>query len=97
MLYYNSINVSEENGFDKTSASKNAIFCHYWYSSDKGFKFQRHVCNRFHDVLMMSINLNDIAILNINSADFCCIINGISISDALNLLKKADLAKKGVL
>ena len=60
-------------------------------------KFQRHVCNRFHDVLMMSINLNDIAILNINSADFCCIINGISISDALNLLKKADLAKKGVL
>ena len=97
MLYYNSINVSEENGFDKTSASKNAIFHHYWYSSDKGFKFQRHVCNRFHDVLMMSINLNDIAILNINSADFCCIINGISISDALNLLKKADLTKKGVL
>ena len=97
MLYYSSINVSEENGFDKTSASKNAIFYHYWYSSDKGFKFQRHVCNRFHDVLMMSINLNDIAILNINSADFCCIINGISISDALNLLKKADLAKKGVL
>ena len=46
---------------------------------------------------MMSINLNNIAILNINSADFCCIINRISINDALNLLKKVDLAKKGVL
>ena len=46
---------------------------------------------------MMSINLNNIAILNINGADFCCIIIGISISDALNLLKKVDLAKNGVL
>ena len=97
MLYYDSIDFSEENDFDKASASKNAIFYHYWYSSDKGFKFQWHVCTRFHDVLMMSINLNNIAILNINSADFCCIINRISINDALNLLKKVDLAKKGVL
>ena len=46
---------------------------------------------------MMSINLNDIAILNISGADYRCIINGISKRDALNLLKNANLTKKGVL
>ena len=24
--------------------------CHYWYSLDKGFKFQPHVCNSWHGV-----------------------------------------------
>ena len=52
---------------------------------DKGFKFQLHVYNGCHDVLMMSDNLNDIAILKINNADYCCIINRISQSDAVNL------------
>ena len=50
-----------------------------------------------HVILMMSINLNDIAILNISGADYRCIINGISKRDALNLLKNANLTKKGVL
>ena len=50
--------------------------------------FQQFVCNGCHGVLMMSINLNDIAISNINGADYRCIINGVSKSDALNLLKK---------
>ena len=30
---------------------------------DKGFKFQRDVCNSWHDVLMISTNLSDIAIV----------------------------------
>ena len=34
--------------------------------------------NRCYDLLMMSINLSDIAILNIKSADYCCFIGGIS-------------------
>ena len=52
------------------------------------FNFQRYICNGCHDVLMMSINLNDIAILNLNGADYRCIIDGISKSDAINVLKK---------
>ena len=59
------------------------------------FKFQSYVCNGCHDVLMMSINLNDIAILNISNADYCCIISGISKTGAVNLLKNADLTEKG--
>ena len=42
----------------------------------------------------MSTNLNDIAVSNINGADYRCIINGISKSDTLNVLKNSDLTKK---
>ena len=27
--------------------------CHYWCFKDVGFKFEPHVCNRCHDVLML--------------------------------------------
>ena len=46
-----------------------------------------------HDVLSMSINLNNIAILNIQGIDYCCIINGIGKSGAVNLLQNADLTE----
>ena len=36
---------------------------------DKGFNFQQDVSNGCHDVLMMSINLNNIAILNTIGVD----------------------------
>ena len=36
---------------------------------NKGFKFEPNIRNRYHD-LMMSMNLSDIAILNIKSADY---------------------------
>ena len=68
---------------------------------DKGFKFEPFVCNGCCNVLMMSVNLNDTAILNKNGADYHNIIIGIIKSDALNLLKKkkknADLANKEIL
>ena len=38
------------------------------------------------DVLMMSMNLNDIVILNIHSVDYRCLINRISKSEAVSLL-----------
>ena len=39
---------------------------------------------------MMSINLNDIATLNIECVYYGCIINNISKSDAINLMQNAD-------
>ena len=39
---------------------------------------------------MMFVNLNNIAILNINSAEYRCISSEISKSDALNVLQNAD-------
>ena len=43
---------------------------------------------------MMSINLSDIAILNIKGSDYCCIISLISKNGAINLLQNADLTEK---
>ena len=45
-------------------------------------------------VLMMFMNLSDIAFLNINGADYRCIIKGISKSEAINLLHNYDLTEK---
>ena len=64
MLYYDIIDISEGIYVNKTNASKESDICHYWYFLDKGFKFQPDVCNGCNDVLMMSVNVNDIAVLN---------------------------------
>ena len=75
MLYFNTIYFSKEIDVNKTSASKGYDICHYWYFLSNGFNFQRNVCNRSHDLLMISMNLSDTAILNIKGADYCCIIS----------------------
>ena len=54
MLYFNKINVSEGIVVNKTGGSKECDICHYWYFLNKGFKFQQNICNRCHDLLMMS-------------------------------------------
>ena len=87
MLYFDKIDVSEGIDVNKTSASKECDICQYWYFLSKGFKFQPYVCNRSHNLLMMSMNLSDIYILNIENADYCSIISGISKSKAINLLQ----------
>ena len=40
----------------------------------------------------MFVNLNNIAILNIYSVDYCFIINGTKNIEVINLLKNADLS-----
>ena len=44
---------------------------------------------------MISINLSDIDILNINGSDYGCIISLISKKEAINLMQSDDLTKKG--
>ena len=94
MLYYDKTVVSEGIDFDETSVSKECNICHYWYFLNKGFKFQSYVCNGCHDLLMLSMNLSDIAILNINGSNYHCIINSITKSETINLMKNIDLTKK---
>ena len=42
----------------------------------------------------MSMNLSDIAILKIKNADYCCIITGISKSEAINLMQNINMTEK---
>ena len=94
MLCYDRFDVSKGIDVNRTSASKEGDICHYWYFLNYSFKFQPNVCNRCHDLLMISINLSDIAILNIKGSDYCCIISLISQNEAINLLQHADLTEK---
>ena len=94
MLYYERIDVSEGINVNKTSASKKCDICHYWYFLNYSFKFQLNVCNRCHDLLMMSLNLSDIAILNIKGSHYRCITSLISKNKAIKLLQNADLTEK---
>ena len=92
-LYFDRIDVSEGIDINKTSAFKECDIFPYFYFLDKEFKFQTYVCNRCHDFLMMSTNLRNIAILNINGADYNCIISRISKSEAINLMETIDLTE----
>ena len=97
ILYYDRIDISEGINVNTTSESKECGICHYWYFLDKGFKFQPNVYNGCCNVLMMSMNLSNIAILNIQGVDYCCIIDRISESEAINLMQNIDLTEKSVI
>ena len=43
---------------------------------------------------MMSMNLSDIAILNIKGSDYHCIISLISKNEAISLMQNVDLTEK---
>ena len=74
MLYYDRIDISEGTDVNRTTASSECCICHYWLFLNYSFKFQPNVCNRCDDLLMMSLDLSDIAILNIKGSDYRCII-----------------------
>ena len=75
-------------------ANQKSDICHYWYFLNKGFKFQPHACNRCHDLLMVSMNLSNIAISKIKNTNYRCTITGISKSEAKQLLQNINLTEK---
>ena len=72
MSYYDRTDFSEGIDVNKASKSKEWNICHYFLI--KVFKFQPNVCNRCHDLLIMYMNLSDIAIRDIKTVNYWCII-----------------------
>ena len=97
MLQYEKIDVSEGIDTNKTCASKECMLCHYWYFNDVGFKFEPHVSNKCHNVLMTAYELKNIAKLNVKVVDFRCILWGIKMVEDVNRLNNSVLEDKGVL
>ena len=89
MLYFDRNDVSEAIDVNKTSGSKECDVHHYWCTLNYSFKFQANVCNRWLDLLIMSMNL-DIAILNIKVSNCCHSISLISKSKTINLMQNAN-------
>ena len=101
MLQYKKIDVSEGIDTTKTGTSKKCILCHYWYFKDVGFRFEPHVCNKCHDVLMTAYELKNTALINVKGANFrgisISILWGISRDEAINRLHNSALKDKSVL
>ena len=94
MIYYDRIDVSEGIDRNKTSTSKDCDVCHHWYFLNYSLQFKPYICNRCHNLLIVSVNLSDIAILNNKVSDYRFIISLISKNEAINLLRNADLTEK---
>ena len=60
---------------------KSVIFVTTGNFLNKGFKFQTYVCNRCHDLLIMSVNVSNIAILKFKNTDYHSITAGFSKSE----------------
>ena len=93
MPYYDRTEVSGGTDANKTNASKECIICYRRNFLDKGFRFQPTVCNSCHNSIAMT-DINNTAILNINSVDYRCIIKGTGKNEAMNLLIIADMSKE---
>ena len=94
MLYFDRIDIYGRIDVNRTRASKEHDICHYWYFLNYSFKFQPNVRNRCHDLLMMSMNLSDTAILKIKGCVYRCIISLISKNETKKLMQNADLTEK---
>ena len=52
MLEYDRIDVSEGIDINKTNPSKECKSCHYWYFKDIGFKYESHLYNGCHGLMV---------------------------------------------
>ena len=67
MLQYERIDISEGIHFDKSDKSKECMISHCWCFKDIGYKYEPHLCNKCHDLLMAVYDLKSFMMLNIYS------------------------------
>ena len=77
------IYISEGIDLTKSNNSKECMICHYTFFNH-GFKFQDSVCNGWHDLAILSVNISDI--VTIKNVEYRCIIH-----DIWSNLKQANL------
>ena len=80
------IDLSKEIDFTKSKDSKECIVCHYWYFHHR-FKFQKSAYNDCYEILIISLEINNIAIIIVKGVDYRCIIHDINKSDTIHLLE----------
>ena len=97
MLQYEKIHASEEIDINKTSASKECMFCHFWYFKDIGYKFELHICNKYHNVLMTAYELRNMAIWNVKDVHYRRILWCLSKNETVIILNNFVIEDKGAL
>ena len=94
MYEYDRIDISEGIDINKTNASKECDICHCWYLLDKNFKYEPYLCNGCHDLMQISMNFNDVAIVSAKGDAYRIHIWYMSKDDAINIMKTFSLNKK---
>ena len=89
MIHYDRIDAPEGIDVNKTRETKEFDIYYSWCFLNKRVKCRPNVCNRCHDLLMMSMNLSNIDFLNITE-----IIIRISKSEAINLMQNTNFTEK---
>ena len=98
MLEYDRIDISEGIDVNKTSASKECDICHYWCFKDIGFKYEKYLCNGFHDLIQKAISFNNVAIVYIKGNAYRIHFWYMSKDDVINIMNGSTLvATRGVL
>ena len=53
MLEYDRIDISGGIDDSRINKSKKCKICHYWYFKDIGFKYESHLCNSCHGLIIL--------------------------------------------
>ena len=94
MVEYDKLGISEGIDINKNTASKERGICHYWYFSDKNFKYEPYLCNGCHDLTQKAIIFNDLAIVSIKGGDYRIHFWYRSKGDAMNIMQNCNVSKK---
>ena len=57
---------------------------HYWYFLNLNYAYEPEVCNGCHNILMITYELENIAIPNVKGVDYWCVLWNITRNDAAN-------------
>ena len=91
ILQYERIDISKGININKNGASKEYIIWHYWHFKNIGYKFEHHVCNGFHDILMIAYESKNIVILNVKDVYYKFVLWKMTKNDAINKLGNSKL------
>ena len=98
MIQYHKISVSKRRiDVTKTNASKECLFCHYWFFEDTGFIFDDYICHKCYDLLTKADSLKNVTILNAKGNTNRCILMGISKNEGWKRLNNSVTYDRGVL
>ena len=92
------IDISEGIDVNKTNLSKEYDICDYWFFKDIGFKYEKYLCNGFHDLMQKAMSFNNVAIVYVKGNAYRIHFWHMSKNDAINIMNGSNLAdKKGLL
>ena len=98
MLEYEKIDISEGIDVNKTNLSKEYDICDYWFFKDIGFKYEKYLCNGFHNLMQKAMSFNNVAIVYVKGNVYRIHFWYMSKDNASNIMSNSNLVdRRGVL